>query len=280
MADAAESLPTSLYHYTDAAGLLGIIKSKTIWATDCRFLNDAQEFRYGIDVIERGLRDLPNLAALDPSHPLHDSAEEVGQAQRTLADMVLSDLTSRNSACVSCFCENGDLLSQWRGYASRHGYAIEFDRSSLEVAASRNGGFLSRVGYGEDELLDAAEHAAHAVMNNSLNHLSVTAYHIAQDMSAPIATVKHPSFSEEQEWRLVMPYYQAEGAVPGAPLEYRPTELAIVPYVKVELWLSEIVGVRVGQCAEQELRMSGVRRMLSAFEIDVPVTPSSVPFRS
>jgi hypothetical protein len=33
----------TLFHYTTAAGLLGILNSSTLWATDLRFLNDAQE---------------------------------------------------------------------------------------------------------------------------------------------------------------------------------------------------------------------------------------------
>jgi hypothetical protein len=34
------------YHYTDAAGLIGILTSHRLWATDIRFLNDPSEGRY------------------------------------------------------------------------------------------------------------------------------------------------------------------------------------------------------------------------------------------
>src|SRR4029077_19426106 len=33
----------SLFHYTDAKGLLGILESETLFATDYRYLNDATE---------------------------------------------------------------------------------------------------------------------------------------------------------------------------------------------------------------------------------------------
>jgi hypothetical protein len=33
---------------------------------------------------------------------------------------------------ITCFCEDGDLLSQWRGYADPGGYAIGFDAAELE----------------------------------------------------------------------------------------------------------------------------------------------------
>src|SRR4030088_767631 len=33
----------SVFHYTDSAGLLGILSSKSLFATDYRYLNDASE---------------------------------------------------------------------------------------------------------------------------------------------------------------------------------------------------------------------------------------------
>jgi len=41
----------TLFHYTTAAGLLGILKNGNIWASDLRFLNDAQESVYARDMI-------------------------------------------------------------------------------------------------------------------------------------------------------------------------------------------------------------------------------------
>jgi hypothetical protein len=38
--------PAILYQYTDATGLMGILQSGAVWATDARFLNDAAELEY------------------------------------------------------------------------------------------------------------------------------------------------------------------------------------------------------------------------------------------
>ena len=35
-----------LYHYTSLEGLRGIVDSRTLWATDIRYLNDAQELHH------------------------------------------------------------------------------------------------------------------------------------------------------------------------------------------------------------------------------------------
>jgi hypothetical protein len=35
-----------LYHYTDQRGLLGILRSQSIWATHIRYLNDSSEYNH------------------------------------------------------------------------------------------------------------------------------------------------------------------------------------------------------------------------------------------
>jgi hypothetical protein len=39
-------------HYTTLAGLLGIVKTESIWATNIKFLNDEQEFLHALGLIK------------------------------------------------------------------------------------------------------------------------------------------------------------------------------------------------------------------------------------
>jgi hypothetical protein len=41
-----------VYHYTRLKGLRGIAENGRIWATDYRFLNDASELHFGLDILE------------------------------------------------------------------------------------------------------------------------------------------------------------------------------------------------------------------------------------
>lgn len=43
-----------------------------------------------------------------------------------------------NPAYAVCFCDNGDPLSQWRGYGVDGGYALGFDRERLRAAEPFN----------------------------------------------------------------------------------------------------------------------------------------------
>ncbi len=48
--------PEVLYHYTDVAGLLGIVNRAALWATHARFLNDATEIVHGVATVKDALK--------------------------------------------------------------------------------------------------------------------------------------------------------------------------------------------------------------------------------
>ena len=67
----ASRIDMPLYHYTDARGLEGIIKSGTIWFTDYRHMNDPSELVHGID--------LAHFVADDPDLKADQRIEDVPQ---------------------------------------------------------------------------------------------------------------------------------------------------------------------------------------------------------
>jgi hypothetical protein len=118
-----EDVPDILYHYTDAAGFHGICRSGSLWASDAAFLNDSSELEYTSSVLEHVVSELKAEYSDDPAPQavLH-----------AMTDLITDDLRPDFDVCVSCFCPDGDLLSQWRGYpANGGGYAIGFRTSAL-----------------------------------------------------------------------------------------------------------------------------------------------------
>ena len=113
-------VPERLFHYTSGAGLLGILESRKLWATEARYLNDAKELEYGLSVIASVV---DSLAGSQP--------KLIAGALRKLAQSLCEEATFY----VACFCEADYFLSQWRGYSSRGGdigYAIGFRRAGLQ----------------------------------------------------------------------------------------------------------------------------------------------------
>ncbi len=51
------NVPVFLYHYTNAAGLNGIISSNRMWATNISYLNDSSEILYASELIKQTLEE-------------------------------------------------------------------------------------------------------------------------------------------------------------------------------------------------------------------------------
>ncbi|GAB4002232.1 hypothetical protein [Nocardioides ultimimeridianus] len=108
-----EASPFSVFHYTDAAGLHGIVSGRTLWASGAAGLNDSAEVRQGWAAVAALLAELPATGAADL---LRMRAEDPLQAPHEV--FVLSAST------------RGDDAAQWRLYASSGaGYAVELDPS-------------------------------------------------------------------------------------------------------------------------------------------------------
>ena len=65
-------LPPRLYHYTSQEGLLGILSSKTLWATRIQYLNDSTEFAYTLALLQKAFnldhqQSLSNRINLQPA---------------------------------------------------------------------------------------------------------------------------------------------------------------------------------------------------------------------
>ena len=132
--------PDILYHYTSQAGLLGILASDRIWATDIYALNDWTEFR--LLFTSASMQLLAN--AFNSGLPDDIDAE----AKKMMIDRVLAERNfpmqleiikadppygERKGVFVCSFTAEGDILSQWRGYSySSQGFSLGFDTALLK----------------------------------------------------------------------------------------------------------------------------------------------------
>ena len=129
-----------LYHYCSNLAFCSIIEQKRVRLSLLSLSNDAKEGQHVLDVASRVL----------PGDFVH---KEDALAQ-------LKQVISLISAIGFCVSEDGDLLSQWRGYADdARGIAIGFDRDALRAAAEEESGedFIVRlapVGYDEKLLTE------------------------------------------------------------------------------------------------------------------------------
>ena len=263
-----------LYHYTSAPGLIGIIQTHEIWATNIHFLNDAQEFQFAINRFQRPLRE--ELETRKLGHLYNPSMDEIGRLKRF-------------NVCVFSLSEEGDLLSQWRSYCQPgHGYAIAFDAERLQATADAHGFELCQCLYEETAQTDALRAIVSATLDACSDTLradphSESAIHeyLSQIMSrfvevAPL--IKHPSFAEEREWRLVSGPKSFEDRTWG----FRPGKTVIIPYYRLSLGNKEtspITTIGVGPTPDSELAFHALAQLTRLAGLHTSVSRSVIPFR-
>lgn len=278
--------PDVLYHYTTIAGLIGIIQSGAVWATDIRFLNDSTELQYARDILLKRIEEETAGQASSNAHRIFwERAKEVFKSRPS------------DYRFISCFCEDGDLLSQWRGYAGgTGGFSIGIDSSVVNsVSANDQGIFLRRVIYDPETQIGIFNHIISEVnvcINKNTSgkgeeeQSNIIAYigHIFGTIVEELLySFKHPSFYEEKEWRLVVTTDLMNDL---GSLLFRTSNASIIPYTEIKYPVAPrcpllpIKKVIQGPAANKDFGRIAVISLLTKFGYEhVDIEDSNVPLR-
>jgi hypothetical protein len=283
-----------LYHYTTAEGFKSILEGREFWATHVAHLNDSSELEYGLNLLHSRLDVLANDRQNKYVNAFIDAAHE--QFHFSVGLLF--------AAYVVCFCENGNLLSQWRGYGSGGGgYSIGLsphrtsaDRLDGEARVLDDHGLLHlrQVIYDESEqksLLDdllaglvpiLERHGP--VMHPERFREEIVEYAVMR-MQMALADLlpcfKNPSFEEEQEWRYV--YFATRYPVPNQ--RFRVRNGNFVPFLPLRLLGKEngplqVSKVFCGPTLNSHLTANTVHELTEALgHTGVEVLPSGIPLR-
>ena len=270
----ASKTPETLYHYTDAAGLLGIVTAGTLWATHYAYLNDASEFKYAVRMMKGVVEEATVDAEPDSWKARFRHVISQGGASDYSAGWAED---SDEQQFVACFSERGDELSQWRGYGkSIGGYSLGFPFAHLQAIETRindsqDGKALnqssprSTVEFFPCWYDEQAQKALIAEgLERALHHCATTHYSVDDSSLAallrailrPVSSCfKDPAFKDEREWRLVVRVWRPSyGSVrygddrertqddirmdQMATAHFRKGEYSLVPYVVVPVVLN------------------------------------------
>lgn len=99
---------TTVWHYTNTAGLIGILNSSTLHATSSSSLNDLSEMNYGLGLITEYVKH-------KPERERYWLLGLVEEARKTVEE---------GRFFVVCGSTNPDSLNLWRNYSGGQGYAI------------------------------------------------------------------------------------------------------------------------------------------------------------
>lgn len=288
---AMESVPSPprLYHYTNAAGLAGILTSGTLWLSDIFTLNDPSELVYSMKVALE-------LAKAQPQSPeMKLLTEQLGHFMSLDAAKFVA------SYFVCSLSVNGDDLYQWNMYADKAvGYALEFDTTLLEAAFTKcgeepiinNSTFPLEYDRGRLEQLIGqmlallvakiafvrrvmpADAGAYGAFMSGL--VLTTALHLYRTS----LFFKHPGYKHEGEYRFQALYGQNS---PPAGVKVRAKGNMEVKYLELP-WRAlvpiALTGIRVGPAADfYSAKAAAIEALASVGLGSVPIEKSEIPYR-
>ncbi len=232
-----------LYHYTTLDGLIGILQTQTLWATQYRFLNDYSELVLIRDILIESVfpivleelklinhredvqRFIDRKGGLDQVVK-HDAAIIIDAQYRAAGEDIY--IFSFCGEYKNSYVNSNGLLSQWRGYGIGGGIALVFDTHKLEEILQIEGekylynqGHISDVIYSDDEtkfkmelttnMTDITAYVKKMFLHMKLNRQEPDATKAFPSFIQCISRYKHHSFKEENEVRIVcMPRIQNE----------------------------------------------------------------------
>ena len=218
----SEPYEGTVYHYTGADGISGIIDKHEIWMSNTAFMNDTTE-----------LKALENDAGIKDNDFTNDA---VKKEWRRMTDRTGVNEMTQSDYYMASFSKKPDSLEQWRAYGN---FCIGFEAGKLAIIRRKI--FLYECLYTEDELRKWILAKERIPEWNSLpddEQRDNAAYNLVH--VAPMK-YKNKHFSTEEEIRLVATSRHNWGYLnsPGTheddlPIHFRPHRLYgfPLPYLK------------------------------------------------
>ena len=298
--------PDILYHYTTQSGLLGIIESNSIRATDIFYLNDATEYNYALNLMLDKINELteslppkktPTFALVTGSH--RPAKKDINQIKHEFLEEIQKILQSFKqlntkeffSIFVCSFSQKGDHLGQWRGYCPNgNGFSIGFNREKLTALMKKGHFNLVKCIYEKKAQIkiiakifniSLKELESKFQKEGKITELFDSAFETAFNLIETAPKFKDVSFKDEKEWRFI-----ARIDSKSKKIRYRKGMSMITPYISIEL-LNEsistipITHLIVGPTPHKELASTSVKAMLiNKVLTDCEFTSSKIPYRA
>ncbi len=285
--------PKLLFHYTTPHGLLGIMQSNRIWATNVRYMNDSSELSYTYGLTHEIISELRSKEKNENVQYCFDcfgSYIKEGDLYNDFLDVF-----------AFCLCQEGDQLSQWREYSEKGtGFSLGFDASMITGKhINRYGNYYSLIKviynrstqrkYLEDVIARCISELISLAKIAPDNQIPELVFEFCRVLDTGISTLavqfKDPAFHEENEWRIV--YIQPSIDIIDD-IKFRYSNRLIIPYI--ELDLSAPVGssnsrlpitkIFQGPQSHPEIGKYSLSLLLKQLKFDdIVVCQSSVPLR-
>lgn len=237
---------TILYHYCSNNAFHSIIENQSIWLSSLSLSNDSMEGKLVTEIITR----------IAKSDKLDENTIKHLENTFTILEETFDGLGF-------CLSENGDLLSQWRGYASdATGVSIGFSKEYLEQLSKSDLSSIDDRSFSikaveyepslQEKLIKPTYTEIKKLINKGALNIPVTTMltdtksaqeidsqknahltlsFLAMSLVTELFFLKSNAFREEHEWRLISLFVKSI----GDKCMFRPSNNKIVPYREFKL---------------------------------------------
>jgi len=115
----------SLYHYTTKEAFSSILKTKSLWATNCQYLKDTSETTHIIPILEKIANE-------------QDLTKSI-YTRATISSLSWNLERERKLTYVICFSKDENSNTMWKHDNKINDLNIEFDTVSIDKKLSRSG---------------------------------------------------------------------------------------------------------------------------------------------
>jgi hypothetical protein len=263
--------PDVLWHYTSLDVLKNILSNDvpTFWLSEIRYLNDKAEYKYGLDIFVSEINTLIDKQSLDS--PKHSMLNQI--------KTYLEDDDFITNVFILSLSEEKDLLSQWRAYTPNGlgtaiGLSNDFVFNKMIVddngdyeSGSLAGSFLYPVIYEKHQQTEYAK----LIIEKCLSTWNCPES-ISRIMREFISFIKHPAFSEEKEWRIVI-------SDDITATYFRAAKHYLVPYIEYNVKKASIKKINIGPNPEINLCELSISMYLKKKGVNATITRSKIPYR-
>lgn len=275
-----------IFHYTSAAGLSGILKTKTIFFTRWDFLNDSSENLHIHGIIEKCIEQFSD------DKKFYTLIKNINKQIRDHKLGKSPDTHARQfTLYIASFSSNKDALNMWTYYTksdASDGYCLEFSPDFLFKKHS-DAVTIREVVYSPDKkkkivnnLLSKAYNFYTELKSDPKKAKKVEQYiqsyiRIAADYVG--CFFKNSAFAVEKEIRAAL-FLHTDIEESDIKPEHRISRGLIIPYAALPFEKEDVKSARISPTLSFREAHSGLMALQQILEYNFPVNKSRIPFRN
>ena len=280
----------NLYHYTTGAGLLGMMKNYseknknlTMWATHYMYMNDPTEYLFGENICLDVIDEIETELNVEKEFRIKGvvTTDNAKLLQRKVMRFLHSFDPQKIRTCpyfISLSMAR-DSLHMWDMYATNgNGIAIVFNKERLSNYYELEKCIYPKRKQDYSDIKQRIEKLYEEFSTNEYSSLEVSierACTISNMISLMVGIyIKHHSYKEEKEIRLIAPYAHQ--------ILFRDKKGLIIPYVEQQIPFECVENIIIGPTADFNRVRESILLLMNSIGIiwdEDKIIKSKVPYR-